>query len=66
MFEGEEMPEMKLFGRETIEAYISEGGFICLKQDSPLGEDPSIVMMLPTDIPRVVKWLQQLAGEFKS
>ncbi|MFC7421786.1 hypothetical protein ACFQNF_18155 [Iodobacter arcticus] len=56
--------EMKLLGRETIEAYISEGGFICLKQESAMGEDPSIVMMLPTDIPAVVSWLQELAGEF--
>ena len=56
--------EMKLLGRETIEAYISEGGFICLKQHSAMGEDPSIVMMLPTDIPTVVSWLQTLAGEF--
>ena len=56
--------EMKLQGRDTIEAYISEGGFICLKQESPMGEDPSIVMMLPHDIPQVVEWLQTLAGEF--
>jgi len=55
--------EMKLPGRETIEAYISEGGFICLKQDSAMGEDPGIVMMLPHDIPTVVSWLQQLAAE---
>ena len=55
---------MKLPGRDAIEAYISKGGFICLKQDHPMGEDPSIVMMLPHDIPAVVAWLQQLAGEF--
>lgn len=55
--------EMKLPGRETIEAYISEGGFICLKQESPMGEDPSIVMMLPHDIPKIVEWLKQLHDE---
>lgn len=64
MSETDEMPEMKLIGRKTIEAYISEGGFICLKQDGFMGEDPSTVMMLPTDIPKIVKWLQQLAREF--
>ena len=64
MSETDEMPEMKLLGRETIEAYISDGGFICLKQDGQMGEDPSVVMMLPTDIPQIVKWLQHLAGEF--
>lgn len=56
--------EMKLPGRETLEAYISEGGFICLKQDNSMGEDPSIITMLPTDIQQIVTWLQQLAGEF--
>ena len=56
--------EMKLPGRDTIEAYISEGGFICLKQDNPMGEDPSIISMLPTDIPTVISWLQHLVGEF--
>ena len=66
MLEDDEVPEMKLLGREKIEAYISEGGFICLKQDGCLGEDSSIVMMLPTDIPQVIKWLQHLAGEFES
>ncbi len=55
--------KMKLPGRDTIEAYISEGGFICLKQDHSMGEDPAIVMMLPHDIPTVVSWLQQLAEE---
>ena len=55
--------EMKLPGRDTIEAYISEGGFICLKQENQMGEDPSIVMMLPHDIPKVVEWLKQLHNE---
>ncbi len=56
--------EMKLPGRDTVEAYISEGGFICLMQEGPLFEEPNIVMMLPHDIPKVVKWLQSLAKEF--
>lgn len=55
--------EMKLPGRDTVEAYISEGGFICLMQEGQLLEDPSIVMMLPHDIPQVVGWLQSLAKE---
>jgi|GEM_PF-5143378 len=54
--------EMKLLGRETIEAYISEGGFVCLKQDGYMGEDASIINMLPTDVPVVVAWLQELAS----
>ncbi len=55
--------EMKLPGRDTVEAYISEGGFICLMQEGPLFEEPSIVMMLPQDIPQVIEWLQSLAKE---
>jgi hypothetical protein len=57
---------MKLLGRETIEAYISEGGYICLKQDNSMGEDPGIITMLPQDIPQIIKWLQQLASEYPS
>lgn len=55
--------EMKLLGRNAIEAYPSEAGFICLSQEGSLGENPSVVVMLPQDIPTVVSWLQQLAAE---
>lgn len=55
--------EMKLPGRESIEAYISDGGYICLKQENSLGDDPSIIVMFKNDIPTVVKWLQTLAEQ---
>ena len=58
-----ETNKMVLPGRETIEAYISQGGFICLKQEGQYGEDPSVVTMLPHDIPKVVEWLKQLHDE---
>ena len=58
------MSEMRLEGREAIEVYISEGGLICLKQEAPMGEDPSIITMLPHDIPKIVSWLEQLECEF--
>ena len=51
---------MKLKSRESVEAYIAEGGYICLKQESMTGEDPLILMMLPDDIPQIISWLQQL------
>ena len=57
--------EMVLPGRETIEAYISQSGFICLKQENPLGEEPNVVLMLLQDIPHVVAWLNALAEEVK-
>lgn len=65
MLDSEQKQEMKLLGREAIEAYIFDG-FICLKQDASFGEEPSTVMMLPSDIPQIVKWLQQLAERFES
>lgn len=55
--------EMKLQGRETIEVFISDDGFICLKQESSISEVPSIVKVHPSDVPRIVEWLQKLAVE---
>lgn len=60
------MSEMRLYGRETIEAYVSDGDFICLKQDNNPMEEPSIIAMLPGDIPQIVSWLQQLAREVEA
>lgn len=57
----EENP-LRLPGRETIDAYVSDGGFVCLRQEQGM-EAPAIVAMLPTDIPTIVRWLQQLARE---
>ncbi len=52
--------EMKSPGRDAIEAYISEDGYICLRQTAEMGGD-TIVMLLPHDIPQVIEWLQCLA-----
>ena len=57
--------EMKLPGRETIEAYISDAGFICLRQENSLGEEPSIIAMFKDDIPTVIRWLQTLAKQME-
>jgi hypothetical protein len=53
--------EMKLPGREAIEAYVSDAGYICLKQENSLTQEPSIIVMFKNDIPTIVKWLQALA-----
>lgn len=53
--------EMRLPGRDAIEAYISQDGMICLKQDDPCSPDPNVVVMLKNDVPTVVQWLQRLA-----
>jgi hypothetical protein len=57
--------EMKLPGREAIEAYISDAGYICLKQENSLGDEPSVIVMFKNDIPTVVRWLQALAEQMK-
>jgi len=54
--------EMTLPGRGEIQAYISEGNFICLKQSDM--HDESIVMMAKTDVPIIIEWLSQLYEEF--
>ena len=56
-------------GRDTIEAYISESGFIALRQEDPTGDQDShdsVVVMLPEDVPTVVAWPQELAEELKA
>lgn len=55
--------EMKILGRNAIEGYVSEAGFICLRQEGGLGDDPSVIVMLPQDVPTVVSWLQELASQ---
>jgi hypothetical protein len=62
------MKEKKLETRYGIEAYISETGNICLKQDDPQGiregEQP-IIIMNSHDVPTVIRWLQELLEEAK-
>lgn len=64
---GVAMPEneMKSPGRDAIEAYKSEDGYICLRQTDEMG-DEAIITLLPHDIPQVVEWLQRLAGKLPS
>ena len=50
-------------GRDEIEAYISQGGFICLKQINTHESDPSIVSIWPSDVPMIIGWLQALKAE---
>ena len=57
--------EMKLKGRDSVEAYPTDGGYICLEQEDPSGGDPSKILLLPSDVPVVVAWLQKLAEDIK-
>lgn len=53
----------RIEGTEPIEVYISEKGYVCIKQECMLGGDDSIVMMLPLHVPLVIKWLQEAAEQ---
>lgn len=55
---------MRLEGRPAIEAFINQAGLITLKQEDESGGDPGVVCMLPTDVPKIVEWLEYLAGEY--
>ena len=49
--------------REAIEVYVSQSGNICIKQESPLGEEDQIVALEPEQVPKVVKWLYECLEE---
>jgi hypothetical protein len=51
---------------QAIEIYIGERGYVCIKQEDPLGETEDIVAMLPQQVPTVVRWLQECAAELEA
>ena len=60
---GEEENPYQIPERAGIEAYISQGGFICLKQEKPHEAEPHVVSIWPSDIPVIISWLQALRAE---
>jgi len=57
--------EMKLPARDATEAYLTQDGYICLRQTAETGDD-AVIMLLPHDIPQVVEWLQGLVNKLPS
>jgi hypothetical protein len=53
----------RIEGTDPVEVYISQKGYVCIKQESMMGQEDSIVMMLPIHVPLVVKWLQEAAAQ---
>lgn len=52
--------------RYGIEAYISQAGYVCLKQDLEefeTCEEGKVILMLPSDVPQIIEWLQHLRQE---
>jgi|JI81BgreenRNA_FD_contig_121_50589_length_1051_multi_2_in_0_out_0_1 hypothetical protein len=42
--------------RDAIEVYVSDKGYVCIKQLGALEE--SIVALEPSQVPTVIRWLQ--------
>lgn len=51
---------------QAIEVYIGERGYVCIKQEDPLGETEDIVAMLPQQVPTIIRWLQECAVEIEA
>jgi hypothetical protein len=50
----------------AIEVYIGERGYVCIRQEDPLGDTAEIIALLPQQVPAVCQWLQECAGEILS
>jgi hypothetical protein len=50
----------------AIEVYVGERGYVCIKQEDPLGDTEDVVAMLPQQIPTVIRWLQECAAEVEA
>ena len=47
----------------ALEVYIGEKGYICIRQEDPLGETSDVVALLPQQVPAVCQWLEECAAE---
>lgn len=53
-----------LLGRDGV-SVEAEGNYVVIRQASKHGSDET-VRIEPEDVPRIVTWLQEVAGEIKS
>ena len=54
----EDTPEFSSRQMYAIEAYVSDKGFICLKQGDPFEEQ--VVLLTRDQVPVVIGWLRDL------
>ena len=57
------MPLRRMKAVHAIEVYIGERGYVCIRQEDPLGDTAEIIALLPQQVPAVCQWLQECAGE---
>ena len=48
---------------QAIEVYIGERGYVCIKQEDPLGDTEDVIAMLPQQVPAIIQWLTECAAE---
>lgn len=47
----------------ATEIWRGEDGMICIGQDEPYTDEPSVVVIHPLFLPQVITWLQELLAE---
>jgi hypothetical protein len=54
--------ERVIEAKPQTEAYIGQRGHIVLRQEDPYG-DEAVVVLDPTDVPTIIRWLEELVDE---
>ena len=49
--------------RDATEVYVSESGNICIKQEDGLGADDAVISLEPSQVPTIMKWIQECMEE---
>ena len=57
------MPGRRMEAVHALEVYIGEKGYVCIRQEDPLGDTADVVALLPQQVPAVCQWLQDCAAE---
>jgi hypothetical protein len=52
-----------MVSREELQVYVSEKGYICIKQENSLEREPSVVALEPGQVITVIRWLQDALPE---
>ena len=56
---------MKLSAHYETEAYMTAGGYYAIKQEDPMGNDPSIVLLKPDQLRALIKDMSEALGNLE-